>query len=132
MQKVVKIMCKKPGMKFRHYGKPSFEVRIDDEPIEVMQEVAEFLLLDKPGMVYAVNDKGEEIEYKDFEVIDAKAFRAARQKVLDDLNKDNVKDPIDERLKDIEKDLKDDGKLNYSHDPSRKSPGRKSKKEAKK
>ena len=35
---------------------------------------------------------------------------------------------LKERLKDIEEDLRDDGKLNYSHDPKRKSPGRKRKK----
>ena len=30
-----------------------------------------------------------------------------------------------ERLEDVKEDLADDGKRNYSHDPERKSPGRK-------
>jgi len=34
---------------------------------------------------------------------------------------------IEERLKDIKADLRDDGKLNYSHDPKRNKPGRKKK-----
>jgi len=37
-------------------------------------------------------------------------------------------DKIAERLKDIEEDLRDDGKLNYSNNPKKKSPGRKPKK----
>ena len=35
------------------------------------------------------------------------------------------KNKIEERLKDIKADLEDDGKLNYSHDPKRRKPGRK-------
>jgi len=34
-----------------------------------------------------------------------------------------------EKLADVAEDLADDGKRNYSHDPKRKSPGRKKKKE---
>jgi len=37
-----------------------------------------------------------------------------------------------EKLEDLKKDLADDGKLNNSHDPSKKSPGRKKKKKSKK
>jgi len=37
-----------------------------------------------------------------------------------------------EKLKDIKADLMDDGKLNYSHDPKRESPGRKRKSKKKK
>jgi len=38
-----------------------------------------------------------------------------------------VPDEITTRLEDIKTDLLDDGKLNYSHDPKRKKPGRKKK-----
>ena len=34
----------------------------------------------------------------------------------------------EKKLEDIKEDLADDGKRNYSHDPNRKSPGRKKKK----
>lgn len=35
---------------------------------------------------------------------------------------------VKDKLEDVKKDLADDGKRNYSHDPKRKSPGRKPKK----
>lgn len=98
-------------MKFRHFGKPSFEIVIDDEPVVVMEEVGEFLLLDKPDMVYAVDEKGEEVEYGPFKILKPESFRKE----------------VSARLEDLKKDLDDDGKLNYSHDPNRKSPGRKKK-----
>ena len=40
---------------------------------------------------------------------------------------DELSPEAKEKLKDIKADLKDDGKLNYSHDPKRRSPGRKKK-----
>jgi len=41
--------------------------------------------------------------------------------------KEKKKEEVEEKLEDVKKDLTDDGKRNYSHDPKRKSPGRKKK-----
>lgn len=117
---IVKIMSKQKGVKLRKFGKElNFEILIEDKPVEVMQNVAEFLLLDKPNMIYAVDDKGKEIVYDKFVTIDKEKFLAERQKVRDRLEKQTeTKKPLSEkskeRIKDFTEDLRDDGKRNRS------------------
>ena len=47
-----------------------------------------------------------------------------KEEVKENLDEKEVKD----KLEDVKEDLADDGKRNYSHDPKRKSPGRKKRK----
>jgi len=70
--------------------------------------------------------KGEEVPKEKAEIW-AKQYDKSPVDLVEDLpvKKKEVSSKMEERLKDIEKDLEDDGKLNYSHDPERKSPGRK-------
>lgn len=66
--------------------------------------------------------KGHEIVEEDY-----KPFLAKHPDILE-IWKPYIEDEevkkIDERLEEIAEDLKDDGKLNYSNDPKRRSPGR--------
>jgi hypothetical protein len=42
-------------------------------------------------------------------------------------NDDGLSEEAKKKLEDVKEDLKDDGKLNHSNDPKKKSPGRKKK-----
>jgi hypothetical protein len=42
-----------------------------------------------------------------------------------DFKEEELSEEIEKRIKEIKEDLKDDGKLNYSNNPKKKSPGRK-------
>jgi hypothetical protein len=47
--KLVKVRSKQPGVVARHFGNPSFEYRFDEEPIEMMSNIADFLVKDNPN-----------------------------------------------------------------------------------
>lgn len=44
MEKLVKIKSKQSGITVRHFNNPSFQFTFGDEPIEVTEEIAEFLI----------------------------------------------------------------------------------------
>ena len=76
--------------------------------------------------------KGEEVPKEKGELW-RKVFEFSPVDIVeDDKEKEKELSPKSkERLNDIKEDLKDDGKINYSHDPKRKSPGRRKKKKKK-
>jgi len=51
---------------------------------------------------------------------------------IEDIDVAKLEEEAEAKLKGIEADLKDDGKLNYSNDPKKNSPGRPKKKKSKK
>ena len=50
-----------------------------------------------------------------------------KKNFVEEVGKPIEQSNIDKRLKEITDDLKDDGKLNHSNNPNKKSPGRKKK-----
>ena len=46
---LVMVKSKQPGVIVRHRGNPSFEFKFEDEPIEMMQETAEFIVKNNKG-----------------------------------------------------------------------------------
>ena len=62
----------------------------------------------------------EKIDPDNFEVLND-----AEGKAYLKVHRDEKEAVVEKRVADVKEDLKDDGKRNYSHDPKRKSPGRK-------
>lgn len=73
---------------------------------------------------------GDEVPEEHIDLVNAVLERKGERKFPAEKPKKLSKKAKD-KLADVAEDLADDGKRNYSHDPERKSPGRKKKKEAK-
>lgn len=81
-----------------------------------------------PGQLvdwYTYRD-GDEIPAEHVDLVNAVLEREGLRKVPAEKPK-KLSKKAKEKLEDVAEDLADDGKRNYSHDPERKSPGRKKK-----
>lgn len=90
--------------------------------------------IEKEKAYVLVNGKrfvdGDEISKKEFETINDASWKADGTKAKVTKNKID-KSAIDKRVADYKEDLADDGKRNFSNDPTKDSPGRKTNKEDK-
>ena len=124
---LIYIKSKQQGVSLKHNGVPNFQIEIGSDPVAVIRHVAEFLVLDKPNMISACDEKGKDIKI-DFKIMNKEEFFAEKQKVLDKLNfekkvaaEPKLSEESKARVKDFAEDLADDGKRNRSNKKKKES-----------